>query len=93
MSKATENNYWQGENVVQLRTKNRRIIVEKEEEDAYTIRLIRTTTPEDRKTIKESDNVKFYAGGKIMMTCIKLTREALNGLLFVLAKFFEEGML
>lgn len=93
MSKATENNYWLGENVVQLRMRNRRIIVEKEEDDAYIIRLIRTTTPKDREEIEESDNVKFYAKGKIMATYVKLTREALNGLLLVLGKFFEEGML
>lgn len=93
MSKATENIAYKCENKILLRLRNKRIIVEKMGEDEYYLRFIRTTTPEDRELLEESDNVKLYCRGKIQMTSIWLSRDAFEHLIFVMAKFIEEGML
>lgn len=93
MSRKTENNYFTAEGEVLVRLRNRWISVRKDGDGLYTITLVRTTKPEERWKINESQNVTLYAGGKIMVTTIHLPREAFQGLSFAMAKFIEEGML
>lgn len=97
MSRSTENTLVRivDEEVIGIayRGRNRKVSVLKRSDGLYLIRFIRTTAPEERNGLEESDNVHLYRDKKIMVTDVLLTKEGLESLFITIVAFFREDLL